>query len=57
MDLGLDGRRALVLGSTSGLGRAVAAALVAEGVTVAVAGRDAGRAGSTRRPRWEPPWD
>ena len=47
MDLGLDGRRALVLGSTSGLGRAVAAALVAEGVTVAVAGRDAGRAGST----------
>jgi len=46
MDLGLDGRRALVLGSTSGLGRAVAAALVAEGVVVAVAGRDDGRAGS-----------
>jgi NAD(P)-dependent dehydrogenase (short-subunit alcohol dehydrogenase family) len=47
MDLGLEGRRALVLGSTSGLGRAVAAALVAEGAAVAVAGRDAGRSGST----------
>ena len=46
MDLGLDGRRALVLGSTSGLGRAVAAALIAEGAAVAVAGRDDGRAGS-----------
>lgn len=47
MDLGLQGRRALVLGSTSGLGRAVAAALVAEGAAVAVSGRDEGRAGST----------
>jgi 3-oxoacyl-[acyl-carrier protein] reductase len=46
MDLGLAGRRALVLGSTSGLGRAVAAALIAEGAAVAVAGRDDGRAGS-----------
>jgi 3-oxoacyl-[acyl-carrier protein] reductase len=46
MDLGLEGRRALVLGSTSGLGRAVAAALVAEGAAVAVAGRDDARAGS-----------
>jgi 3-oxoacyl-[acyl-carrier protein] reductase len=46
MDLGLDGRRALVLGSTSGLGRAVAAALIAEGAAVAVAGREEGRAGS-----------
>ena len=46
MDLGLAGRRALVLGSTSGLGRAVAAALAAEGAAVAIAGRDEGRAGS-----------
>ncbi len=46
MDLGLQGRRALVLGSTSGLGRAVAASLVAEGAAVAVAGRDESRAGS-----------
>lgn len=47
MDLGLQGRRALVLGSTSGLGRAVAEVLVAEGAVVAVSGRDEGRAGST----------
>jgi len=39
MDLGLHGRRALVLGSSSGLGRAVAAGLVAEGVRVAVVSR------------------
>ena len=40
MQLGLDGRRTLVLGSTSGLGRAVAAGLVAEGAVVAVADLD-----------------
>jgi 3-oxoacyl-[acyl-carrier protein] reductase len=40
MDLGLHGSRALVLGSSSGLGRAVAAALVAEGASVAVVSRD-----------------
>ena len=36
-------RRALVLGSSSGLGRAVAAALVAEGATVAVVSRSIDR--------------
>jgi 3-oxoacyl-[acyl-carrier protein] reductase len=46
MDLGLAGARALVLGSTSGLGRAVAAALVGEGADVAVTGRDLNRAES-----------
>lgn len=44
MDLGLNGRRALVLGSSSGLGRAVAASLIAEGAVVAVVSRDAARA-------------
>ena len=40
MDLGLEGARALVLGSTSGLGLAIAASLAAEGAEVAVSGRD-----------------
>lgn len=46
MDLGLNGSRALVLGSTAGLGLAVATGLVAEGATVVVAGRDEDRARS-----------
>lgn len=44
MDLGLKGARALVLGSTSGLGRAVAASLVIEGADVVVSGREQSRA-------------
>lgn len=44
MNLGLTGRRALVLGSTSGLGRAVATTLASEGARVAVHGRDETRA-------------
>jgi 3-oxoacyl-[acyl-carrier protein] reductase len=39
MDLGLHGRTALVAGSTSGLGLAVARELAAEGARVAVTGR------------------
>lgn len=39
MDLGLDGRRYLVTGASRGLGRAVAAELVAEGARVLVAAR------------------
>lgn len=44
MELGLEDRRALVLGSTSGIGRGVAAALIAEGARVAITGRDQARA-------------
>jgi NAD(P)-dependent dehydrogenase (short-subunit alcohol dehydrogenase family) len=48
MELELNGRRALVLASSSGLGQAVAAGLVAEGVRVAVTSRDAERSESAR---------
>lgn len=44
MDLDLTGRRALVLGSSSGLGRAVAAGLACEGAQVAVVSRSRERA-------------
>ena len=46
MDLELDGRRALVLASSAGLGAAVASGLVAEGAKVAITGRDGDRAES-----------
>ncbi|MDX3850119.1 SDR family oxidoreductase [Streptomyces sp. AK02-01A] len=39
----LDGRTALVTGSTSGIGRAIAVRLAAEGAHVIVSGRDTGR--------------
>jgi 3-oxoacyl-[acyl-carrier protein] reductase len=41
MDLGLAGKRALVTGSTRGIGRAVAEHLLAEGASVAICARDA----------------
>ncbi len=40
MDLGLKGKRALVMGSTRGIGRRIAEVLAQEGVDVAVCGRD-----------------
>ncbi len=48
MDLGLQGRRALVLASSSGLGLATAAGLVAEGCAVAVTSRNQDRAEAAR---------
>jgi 3-oxoacyl-[acyl-carrier protein] reductase len=43
MDLGLQGRTALVMGASRGLGRATAAALAREGARVAIASRSAER--------------
>ena len=43
MDLGIAGKRALVLGGNRGIGFGIAQALAAEGVHVAITGRDATR--------------
>jgi len=43
MDMGLTGRRALVTGSSAGLGRAIAEMLAAEGAAVVVHGRNSER--------------
>ena len=43
MEMGLKGRRALVTGSSAGLGRAIAEMLAAEGASVVVHGRDTER--------------
>jgi 3-oxoacyl-[acyl-carrier protein] reductase len=46
MDLGVSGRVGLVGGATQGIGRAVAEALIAEGVRVAITARDGERTAS-----------
>src|ERR1700704_6569771 len=47
MDLGLRTRRALVMGGSSGLGKAVAVALIQEGARVAICARGAERLAAT----------
>ena len=47
MDLQLQGKRALVTGSTAGIGFAVAAGLVREGASVIVNGRKRGSGSAT----------
>ncbi|WP_421872621.1 SDR family oxidoreductase [Pararhizobium sp.] len=49
MDLGINGKRALVLGGSKGLGRGIAEALAAEGVIVALTGRDQERTAASAR--------
>lgn len=49
MDLGISGRVALVCGATQGIGRAVAAELVAEGARVAITSRSNERAQAAAR--------
>jgi NAD(P)-dependent dehydrogenase (short-subunit alcohol dehydrogenase family) len=46
MDLGLRGKRALVTGSTAGIGFAAAELLAREGASVVINGRDEGRVGA-----------
>jgi len=47
MDLQLQGKRALITGSSSGIGRAIALGLAREGVAVVIHGRDIERARAT----------
>ena len=47
MDLGLSGRRAIVTGGSKGLGRAIAAELLAEGAQVTICSRQAGELDAT----------
>lgn len=49
MDLGIKGRRALIAGSSNGIGSHIAAALAAEGVEVILHGRDGKRAEALAR--------
>ncbi|MGN6794347.1 MAG: SDR family NAD(P)-dependent oxidoreductase, partial [Streptosporangiaceae bacterium] len=47
MDLGLAGRRAIITGGSKGLGKAIAAELLAEGASVTICSRNAGELNAT----------
>src|SRR5215470_8101775 len=47
MDLGLSGRRAVVTGGSKGLGKAIAAELIAEGAAVTICARNSAELGAT----------
>lgn len=47
MDLGLKGRKAVILGGTRGIGRAIAETLANEGADVAICARNAGQVADT----------
>jgi 3-oxoacyl-[acyl-carrier protein] reductase len=47
VDLGLTGRRAIVTGGSKGLGKAIAAELIAEGASVVICSRHAGELEAT----------
>ena len=47
MDLGIAGRRALVMGASKGIGRGIAAELAAEGARVAITSRSGERIEAT----------
>ncbi|MDG2277076.1 MAG: SDR family NAD(P)-dependent oxidoreductase, partial [Pseudomonadales bacterium] len=47
MDLGIEGKRAIVCGGSSGLGRAIARALSLEGVDVTIVARDEAKLAAT----------
>ena len=49
MELGLAGRRAIVTGGSKGLGKAIAAELLAEGAAVAICSRHADELDGDRR--------
>jgi 3-oxoacyl-[acyl-carrier protein] reductase len=54
VDLGIAGKRAAVAGASAGLGFASAAALAAEGVRVAICGRDAAKVAAATERLGEP---
>ena len=43
MDLGLNGKTAVIMGASSGLGKGIAQSLISEGANVAISSRDEGR--------------